>query len=234
MFDVRHYETIDSTNDEIRRLMAAGAGHATVVHADEQTAGRGRLSRVWISPPGNLYLSILLRPDVSVARRPELSFVAAVAVADAVGALLPKQTRATLKWPNDVLVGGAKIAGILLEQIDDATIVGIGLDVLHAPADVGYKTTSIAASGGIATVDGARDILLERLARHLDTWQQEGFAPIRQAWLARSFPIGARLRISVQGQSVEGDFAGLDSDGALLLDSKGQRRRFVAGDVGAA
>ncbi|MGH6740629.1 MAG: biotin--[acetyl-CoA-carboxylase] ligase [Bradyrhizobium sp.] len=234
MFDVRHYETIDSTNDEIRRLMSAGAGHGTVVHADEQTAGRGRLSRVWISQPGNLYMSVLLQPEVPVARRSELSFVAAIAVADAVAALLPKQARATLKWPNDVLVGGAKIAGILLEQIDKATIIGIGLDVLQAPADAGYKTTSIAASGGIATVDGARDILLARLAQHLESWQREGFAPIRQAWLARSCPIGTRLRVSVQGATVEGDFAGLDLDGALLLDAGEQRQRIVAGDVGAA
>ncbi|HXT81221.1 MAG TPA: biotin--[acetyl-CoA-carboxylase] ligase [Acetobacteraceae bacterium] len=234
MFDVRHYETIDSTNDEIRRLMAAGAGHGTVVHADEQTAGRGRLSRVWVSRPGNLYMSILLQPDVPVARRSELSFVAAIAVADTVRALLPKQARAMLKWPNDVLVDGAKIAGILLEQIGDATIIGIGLDVLHAPSDVGYKTTSIAASGGIATVDGARDILLARLEQHLQSWQQDGFAVIREAWLDRSYPIGARLRISVQGATFEGDFAGLDPDGALLLDDHGERRRIVAGDVGAA
>jgi BirA family biotin operon repressor/biotin-[acetyl-CoA-carboxylase] ligase len=231
MFNILHYEKIGSTNDEARRLAAGGAPHGTVVHADEQTAGRGRLSRTWISPPGNLYMSVLVRLDLSAARLPELSFVAALAVADAVDALLPKHVRVMLKWPNDVLVWGAKIAGILLEQADDATVIGIGLDVLHAPAASGYKTTSIAASGGIASVDGARDILLDRLERHLASWQANGFAPIRAAWLARAHPIGAALRVTVQGETVEGAFSGLDDAGALLLDTKTGRQRIVAGDV---
>lgn len=232
MFNVLHYEKIGSTNDEARRLAADGAPHGTVVHADEQTAGRGRLSRTWISPPGNLYMSVLLRLDLPPRRLPELSFVAALAVADAVDALLPKHVRVMLKWPNDVLVWGAKIAGILLEQADDATVVGIGLDVLHAPAASGYKTTSIAASGGIASVDGARDILLDRLERHLASWQAEGFGPIRTAWLARAHPIGAELRVTVQGDTLEGAFAGLDDAGSLLLDTKNGLQRIVAGDVG--
>ena len=118
-FDVRHYDSIGSTNDEAMRLAREGAAHGTVVHADEQTAGRGRLSRRWLSPPGNLYLSIVLRPDVPAARTVEIGLVAALAVADAVEALLPQQVRATLKWPNDVLVRDGKIAGILLEQAGD-------------------------------------------------------------------------------------------------------------------
>jgi BirA family biotin operon repressor/biotin-[acetyl-CoA-carboxylase] ligase len=231
MFNVLHYEKIGSTNDEARRLAAEGAAHGTVVHADEQTAGRGRLSRTWISPPGNLYMSVLLRLSVSAGRLPELSFVTALAVGDTVDALLPKHVRVVLKWPNDVLVWGAKIAGILLEQADDTTVIGVGLDVLHAPATTGYKTTSIAASGGIASVDGARDLLLDRLARHLAVWQADGFAPIRAAWLERAHPIGAALRVTVQGQTVEGAFSGLDEGGALLLDTKDGRQRIFAGDV---
>jgi BirA family transcriptional regulator, biotin operon repressor / biotin---[acetyl-CoA-carboxylase] ligase len=231
MFNVLHYEKLGSTNDEARRLAAGGATHGTVVHADEQTAGRGRLSRTWISPPGNLYMSVLLRLDLPPERLPQLSFVTALAVADAVDALLPKHVRVMLKWPNDVLVWGAKIAGILLEQADDATVIGIGLDVLHAPTTAGYKTISIAASGGIASVDGARDILLERLEQHLTNWQTDGFAPIRVAWLERAHPIGADLRVTVQGRTVEGAFSGLDEAGALLLDTKDGRQRVVAGDV---
>jgi BirA family biotin operon repressor/biotin-[acetyl-CoA-carboxylase] ligase len=202
-----------------------------VIHADEQTAGRGRLSRVWISPPGNLYMSVLLRLGMPAERLPELSFVTALAVADSVDALLPRHVRVMLKWPNDVLVWGAKIAGILLEQSDDATVIGIGLDVLHAPAASGYKTTSIAASGGIASVGGARDLLLDRLERHLASWQADGFAPTRTAWLARAHPIGAALRVTVQGRMIEGAFSGLDDGGALLLDTKEGRQRIVAGDV---
>jgi BirA family biotin operon repressor/biotin-[acetyl-CoA-carboxylase] ligase len=230
-FTVWHHDTIGSTNDEARRLAAEGAPHGTVVHADEQTAGRGRVAHKWFSPPGNLYISILLRTGQPVARTAELSFVSALAVADTAEALLPRQTRAMLKWPNDVLVGGAKIAGILLEQVEDATIIGIGLNVLEAPSNAAYKTTTIVANGGIASVDGARDILLDRLAHHVSAWQADGFAPIREAWLERSYPIGAAIRASSAGQPLAGNFAGLDLDGALLLDTPQGRRRIVAGDV---
>jgi BirA family biotin operon repressor/biotin-[acetyl-CoA-carboxylase] ligase len=230
-FTVWHHDKIGSTNDEARRLAREGAPHGTVVHADEQTAGRGRMSHKWFSPAGNLYISILLRTGQPANRTAELSFLAALTVADTVEALLPRQTRAMLKWPNDVLVSGAKIAGILLEQVDDATILGIGLNVLEAPTNAAYKTTTIVANGGIASVDGARDILLARLGSHLTVWRTEGFAPIREQWRGRSYPIGAAIRANADGQPVAGHFAGLDLDGALLLDTPQGRRRIVAGDV---
>jgi BirA family biotin operon repressor/biotin-[acetyl-CoA-carboxylase] ligase len=230
-FTVWHHDRIGSTNDEARRMAAEGAPHGTVVHADEQTSGRGRLSHTWFSPAGNLYLSVLLRTGRPASRSSELSFLAALAVADTVEALLPRQTRAMLKWPNDVLVSGAKIAGILLEQVADATIMGIGLNVLEAPSNTAYKTTTIVASGGIASVDGARDILLDRIGRLFAVWQAEGFTPIREQWLDRSYPLGAAIRASSAGQPVAGHFAGLDVDGALLLDTPQGLQRIVAGDV---
>ena len=198
-FDVRHYDSIGSTNDEAMRLAREGAAHGTVVHADEQTAGRGRLSRRWLSPPGNLYLSIVLRPDVPTARSVEIGLVAALAVADAVDALLPQHVRATLKWPNDVLVHDGKIAGILLEQADDTLVVGIGLNVLQAPSGVSYQVSTIVGCGGLATVDGAREKLLSALAKWFGIWLQEGFPPIRASWLARAHPIGATLRVQARG-----------------------------------
>jgi BirA family biotin operon repressor/biotin-[acetyl-CoA-carboxylase] ligase len=233
-FTVIHHEKIGSTNDEARRLAQQGAAHGTVVHADEQTAGRGRLTRTWFSPPGNLYLSILLRTGQPVARTSQLSFLAALAVADTVEALLPRQIRAMVKWPNDVLINGAKISGILVELVDDAVIIGIGLNVLEAPSNTAYKTTTIVANGGIASVDGARDILLDRLRLHLAAWQVEGFGPIREQWLSRSYPIGAEIKANVGGQSLTGHFAGLDPDGALLLDTEQGRQRIVAGEIVAA
>jgi BirA family biotin operon repressor/biotin-[acetyl-CoA-carboxylase] ligase len=106
------------------------------------------------------------------------------------------------------------------------------VDVLHAPDTTGYKATSIAASGGIASVDGARDILLDRLARRLAEWETEGFSSIRADWLQRAHPIGAALRVTVQGQAIDGAFGGVDESGALLLDTKDGRQRILAGDVG--
>jgi BirA family biotin operon repressor/biotin-[acetyl-CoA-carboxylase] ligase len=230
-FTVWHLEQIGSTNDEARRMANDGAPHGTVVHADEQTAGRGRLAHTWFSPPGNLYISILLRTGVPAARSAELGFLASLAVADTVEALLPRQTRALLKWPNDVLISGGKIAGILLEQAADATIVGIGLNVLQAPSTAAYKTTTVVANGGIASVDGARDILLDRLGQHLSAWRAGGFGPVRDEWLGRSYPIGAAIKANAGGQPVAGEFAGLDLDGALLLDTPNGRQRIVAGDI---
>jgi len=231
MFHIQHHEQIGSTNDEARRLAASGAPHGTVVHADEQVAGRGRFGRTWFSPPGNLYLSVLLRLDLRPERVPELSFVTAITVADAVDALLPKQSRATLKWPNDVLVNEGKIAGILVESVDDAQIIGIGVNVLEAPRNAPYKTATLVGAGGIATVDGARDILLDSLAKHLDSWMEHGFEAIRVAWLARAHPIGTPLRASIGGRTEEGRFAGLDESGAMLLDTQEGRKRIVAADV---
>lgn len=230
-FDVRHYERLGSTNDEARRLAAEGAAHGTVIHADEQTTGRGRMARHWVSPPGNLYVSILLRLGVLPARLVELSFLAGLAVADAVDALLPPHTRASLKWPNDVLVRDAKIAGILLEQDGDATILGVGVNVLNAPQSVPYKVATIVGSGGLATVDGMRERLLAALAAWLDVWQQDGFPPIRTAWLARAHPPGTTLGVRLADSFVNGRFVGIDTDGALLLDTPEGRGRILAGDV---
>jgi BirA family biotin operon repressor/biotin-[acetyl-CoA-carboxylase] ligase len=230
-FDVRHYDRLGSTNDEARRLADGGAPHGTAVHADEQSSGRGRLSRRWFSPPGNLYLSIILRLDLPPVRSLELGFLAALAVADAVDALLPRQVRATLKWPNDVLVRDGKIAGILVEQAGEAMILGIGLNVLHAPGGVPYQVSTIVGCGGLATVDGTREKLLEALGSWIEVWQQDGFAPIRTAWLARAHPPGSALGVRLADHFVTGQFAGIDTDGALLLDTPRGRGRIVAGDV---
>jgi BirA family biotin operon repressor/biotin-[acetyl-CoA-carboxylase] ligase len=230
-FDVRHYDSVGSTNDEAMRLAREGALHGTVVHADAQSAGRGRLARRWASPPGNLYLSVVLRPDVPPERIVEFGFVAALAVADAVDALLPRRVRAALKWPNDVLVRGGKIAGILLEKTDEALILGIGLNVLQAPNGVSYQVSTIVGCGGLATVDGTRARLLTALGGWLDIWQHHGFEPVRTAWLARAHPVGEALTVRGGERLLAGTFAGIDTDGALLLNTREGRTRVLAGDV---
>jgi BirA family biotin operon repressor/biotin-[acetyl-CoA-carboxylase] ligase len=176
-------------------------------------------------------MSVLLRLDLPPNRRPELGFVTAITVADAVDALLPKQCKAILKWPNDVMVNDGKIAGILVEIVDDAQILGIGLNVLEAPRNTPYKAATLVSSGGIATVDGARDILLKSLEKRLDAWKLHGFGPIRTEWLERAHPIGTPLRASMGGLTEEGVFAGLEDDGAMLLDTQAGRKRIVAADV---
>lgn len=128
-FDVRRYNSIDSTNDQALRLACQGAPHGTVVCAREQTAGRGRQAKHWYSPRGNLYVSIMLRLHLAPDRIAPVGFVAALAVADAADAFLPNDVRTELKWPNDVLIRGAKVSGILIEFTQAATVVGIGMNV---------------------------------------------------------------------------------------------------------
>lgn len=231
-FDVRHYDSIGSTNDEAMRLAADGAPHGTVVHADQQTIGRGRLSRLWLSPPGNLYVSIILRLNVPAAQNVEIGFIAALAVADAIETMLPRTERATLKWPNDVLVRDGKISGILVEQAGDALILGIGVNVLQAPGGVPYNVSTIVGCGGLATVDGTRGALLTALANWLGVWQRLGFAAIRAAWLTRAHPPGTPLRVTIDDRTIEGRFADLAPDGTLIIDTDEGRRRCAAGDVG--
>lgn len=233
-FDVRHYDSVSSTNDEAMRLAAEGAPHGTVVHADQQTVGRGRLSRRWLSPPGNLYLSIIFRLNLPPMRSVEVGFIAALAVADAIETMLPRQVHATLKWPNDVLVGGGKVSGILLEHAGDVLILGIGVNVLQAPGSVSANVSTIVGNGGLATVDGTRSALLTALANWLEVWERDGFAAIRTAWLARAHPPGTPLRVATGDRTVEGRFADLSPDGALVLDTDEGQKLCAAGDVGFA
>jgi BirA family biotin operon repressor/biotin-[acetyl-CoA-carboxylase] ligase len=231
-FDVRHYDTIGSTNDEAMRLADAGAAHGTAVCAREQTAGRGRQARIWHSPAGNLYASVLLRFAASPSRTPELSLVAALAVADTVDRFLPAGVRAELKWPNDVLVHGAKIAGILLESADAAVVVGIGINVLWAPIDAPYPVTRLGDSvAAVPEPSATLHVLLQSLAHRLADWQDEGFAQTRSAWLARAHPPGSPIRISVGDGSIVGRFVGLGDDGALIVQTKDGLIRIVAGDL---
>ena len=131
-FSLVAVDRIDSTNDEARRLVAQGAGHGTVIWAKEQTAGRGRRGRAWVSPPVNIHCSIVLHPGPSLAHAPQLTFVAAVALRDALAEFLPSAPF-QCKWPNDLLVAGRKVAGMLLEVAGPWIILGVGVNVAHTP-----------------------------------------------------------------------------------------------------
>lgn len=223
-------QSVGSTNDEAGRLADGGAPEGTVVWAREQQGGRGRRGRAWASPPGNLYSSTVLRPDCPAARAAELGFVAALAVGD----LVPSGRAVRLKWPNDVLVDGGKIAGILLESAVSQSghaqhvIAGIGINVSFAPQlpDMRYPG---AALGG--TVEAALEALTAGLAARLAQWRRDGFESIRTAWLAQAGPLGATVDVRLGDGLASGRFAGLDLDGALLLDTADGPRRIVSGEL---
>jgi BirA family biotin operon repressor/biotin-[acetyl-CoA-carboxylase] ligase len=231
-FAVQHHAELASTMDEARTQARDGAPDGTVVVARRQTRGRGRLGRDWASPEGNLYASILLRPGLPPARLSELGFIAALAVADTVDAMLPGR-RARLKWPNDVLVDGGKIAGILVEVIEDnAAVIGIGLNIAQAPQATPYPVTCLCDAGAAtASCEAALAQLLVALEQLLAQWMTDGFAWSRAAWLARGPALGEPVRMRIGTRIDTGQFAGLDADGALLLAENGAMRRVVAGDV---
>jgi BirA family biotin operon repressor/biotin-[acetyl-CoA-carboxylase] ligase len=226
------FDRVASTNDEARRLAEAGASEGLVVTADVQTAGRGRQGRSWASPHGGLYASFVLRPAVKPAQAGEFGFGVAVAVAEAAEALAPGRT-AKCKWPNDVLVDGRKLAGVLLEsrgtpETLDWLIAGIGLNVAEAPEKTAWPATSLVALASAASVDVALEALAGRLDHWYRRWRGEGFASLREAWLARAHALGERLKIRRNGDEREGRFVGLDAGGSLLLDIVGSKREVIS------
>lgn len=212
-------------------LAASGAAEGLWLRAERQVSGRGRQGRAWVSPPGNVSASTLTRLRPNDPQAATLALVAAVAVEEAVSVYLP--ARAKLKWPNDLLIGGAKVSGILLERADDAVVIGIGVNLAHHPQGLDRPTTSLAAHG--VTPDPAEflETLAEGFARWLARWRGEGIAPVRARWLERAHPIGTALTASLpDGGAVDGLFQGLDADGALILRlADGTARVIHAGDV---
>lgn len=235
--------SVPSTNDEAKRLAAAGEPAGLVVVAGEQTAGRGRHRRTWISPPGNLYLSIVLRPTCPVARTPELGFVAALAVADAVAAALPAGGAAAgdpvrCKWPNDVLLDGGKVAGLLLETAGEAggrvdwLVAGIGINVATSPGALpgAMPATSLAAAGATIDAAGLLPHLLQAFAARHRFWEEAGFAPLRALWRSRAHRAGDMLTVRLADRSIGGRYVDIDDNGALILDTPSGRRTVTAGD----
>ncbi|MDP2329174.1 MAG: biotin--[acetyl-CoA-carboxylase] ligase [Reyranella sp.] len=223
-------DSVGSTNDEAARLAETGAAEGTVVWAREQTGGRGRRGRHWASPVGNLYSSTILRPDCTAAHAAELGFVAALAVSDVV----PAGREVRVKWPNDVMVDGGKIAGILLESsigqggLVEHVVAGIGINVGFAPQLPEMRYPGAALGG---SVEVALEKFTHAFAARLAKWRRGGFEAVREAWLAKAGPIGAKVDVKLGEELVRGRFAGLDHEGALLLDTTAGPRKIVSGEL---
>ncbi len=236
---LHHFEVISSTNDHARELAEQGAAHGEVVIAEEQTGGRGRRGRPWSSPrAANVYLSVVLRPDLPPARAPELTLLASVAVCDA---LRQANVPAEIKWPNDLLVGGRKIAGILTELASEPervhwVVVGIGVNVNAAEDDFPEELRPIATSIRIVRGEPAPRALfvaacLTALEAWLDRHAEEGFEPVRLAWRERSATLGREVTVKTEGRDVVGRAEDVDAVGALLVRAGGRLERILSGDV---
>ncbi|HXP29939.1 MAG TPA: biotin--[acetyl-CoA-carboxylase] ligase [Stellaceae bacterium] len=237
-FRLLKFDQVGSTNGEAKRLAAAGAPEGTLVWAREQSAGRGRRGRAWASPAGNLYLSLVLRPDCAPRAAAQLGFAAAVAVGETCARFLPQAAELRYKWPNDVLLDGRKLAGILLESQSAGEarlawlVLGIGINLASHPEATQYPATSLAAAGAVVTPETMIAVLAERLLAWYERWRgAEGFAAVRRAWLLRAHGLGSEIRVRLAQSELAGRFAGLDGDGGLLLDGAEGRRRIAAGEI---
>lgn len=239
VFRVEEVAEIDSTNEACRQRALLGEPSGLVLRADRQTRGRGRRGRDWVSPPGNLYTSILLRPLRPAREVATIGFAAVVALADVVEALLPPGVDVRHKWPNDLLLGGAKVSGILLEaQASDAgpsgfVVLGIGVNIDSHPADMPYPATDLGAAGAAPIAPrGLLDRLLAAFAPLYEEWEAVGFAAIEGRWRRRALGVGQPIEIRLQDRVLNGVFCDLDRDGALILaQADGSERRISAGDV---
>ena len=237
IFRVETVAEIDSTNDELKRRALAGAEEGLVLRAGLQTAGRGRRGRNWVSEPGNLYVSLLLRPEKSAADAATLGFVAAIALGRLLRAIL--KVPVLHKWPNDVLVDGRKISGILLESGGitggkvDWLVLGMGVNLRHHPEASLYPTTDLVAAGGPSlTADQALDLLLAEFQPCYETWLCQGFAALRADWLAHCAGLGETVLARLEKEEVSGRFDDIEADGTLIVAlSDGSRRRIAAGDI---
>ena len=234
------YDAVDSTNLVLKQLAHEGAEDGTVVVADSQGTGRGRMERHFFSPPGKgIWVSILLRPMFLPQDAPKCTLMAAVAVARAMERF---GLRAAIKWPNDIIHEGRKLVGILTEmsaEMDrvDYVVIGIGINVNIAREDFPEELRDTATS--LMQMKGTplpRVAFLQELLRAVDVLyqevQREGFAPVLAAWRKYAVTLGQTVRvIGPAGEEFEGVAADIDADGALFVDTKMGRRRVLAGDV---
>ncbi|KQT82742.1 biotin--[acetyl-CoA-carboxylase] ligase [Aurantimonas sp. Leaf443] len=227
-----------STNEVALEAGRAGDPGPLWVTARRQSGGRGRRGRAWVSEEGNLYASLMLVDPASMADIANLPLVAALGVRNAVARLVPNgETRVAVKWPNDVLIDGAKAVGILLESDVSGpapvVVIGCGINVAFVPADLPYRASGIVDAGGGADLETVFAALASSMDEALALFARgAGFAQVRAAWLSHAVGLGRPCRVNLAETSVDGRFEGLDERGRLILTMKdGARRTISAGDL---
>lgn len=234
---IYRFDKLESTNSTLKRLAAEGAAHGTMVTAQTQTQGRGRHGRQWVSPKGNLYVSLLWRPGRDQDEWGCLPLVAGVGLHRCIATMLNSSgvdaEPLSLKWPNDLLYNGAKLGGILCEADGDAVIVGLGLNLAWHPDDTPYPATSLEALGMQPCTPAS---VLKKLSPALNKayaqWDLTGFAALRATWDSASIDVGTEIQVRLSGEQYSGSYAGVESDGSLRLRTEeGAVRQVRVGDV---
>ncbi len=239
--NILHFIQAESTNMTAETLANQGAAEGTVVVAEHQTKGRGRLGRTWFSPGGEgIYVSVILRPSIPPNDAPKLTLMASVAVAEAIRTCAPVE--ASIKWPNDIMIGGRKVAGILTEMSTDMdrihyVIIGMGININNPSENFPYEIREIATSlfSETGKIFSRAEILrkcLESLERYYETFKEKGFLPIMKRWEELTEMMGATIRVDAIGNTYSGTFKGINEDGFLVMrDSYGGVKRIISGDV---
>lgn len=224
-----------STNGDLAARLARGdtVPEGDWLVADRQSSGRGRQGRAWLDGQGNFMGSTVVHARASDPPLPSLALVAGLAVHSAVSALLPLPHRAEIKWPNDVLVGMGKLAGVLLESAGQGVVVGVGVNLAHAPEVPGRETVALAQFGPAPDRDMFAQSLAGEFAAELDLWRRAGLDSLIARWTAAAHAPGTRLLVGEPGEEpLAGQFAGLDAGGALILAlPDGTKRTIQAGEV---
>jgi BirA family biotin operon repressor/biotin-[acetyl-CoA-carboxylase] ligase len=230
-------DSVASTNDEAMRLAHAGDAGRHWIVAKEQSGGRGRHQRHWVSPPGNLYASLLLIDPAPIAQAPQLGFVAGLSLFEALHPLLHHDQALGIKWPNDLVINGAKLAGILLEaaRLADgrlACVLGFGVNCTSHPHNLAYAASDLNALGLACSAQDVLEALSHYFLCWLDTWARgEGFPQVRSAWLAHAAGLGGPIRVSVGSEMLDGVFRTIDMQGRLVMALAQGERSIDAGDV---
>lgn len=236
---LHHYETVESTNSKAFELAHEGGFHGEVIVTEHQTAGKGRRGRAWSSPAGkSLAMSVILRPEIAPARAPELTLVAAVALSQT---LRDSGVEAKIKWPNDVQIGGKKVAGILTELSADVervhfVVLGIGVNLNAETGDFPPEVAEIATSVQVVRRSPVHRALftaalLGQLETWVDRWTDEGFEPVRAAWKELSSTLGEEVLVRADNRELRGIAEDIDPSGALLLRVGDKLERVLSGDV---
>ncbi len=234
-------DIVDSTNDEAKRRAKAGEPGPLWIWSTRQSKGRGRGGREWISQPGNLFASLLISVNCPARIAVQLALVAGIVAHDTAAKLIAYEGRSELlmKWPNDILISGKKLAGILLENVGSGTenqsivVIGTGMNLASHPEVLPQPAASLGSYGTTVTPAKALEVLAATTDEWLARWGEGScFPTIRRAWLDRGGPTGRPLSVRINGEETEGVYAGLDADGALrLLTEDGREHRIAAGDV---
>ncbi|MET0347524.1 MAG: biotin--[acetyl-CoA-carboxylase] ligase [Methyloceanibacter sp.] len=233
-------ETVDSTNAEARRRAKAGEPGPLWIWSARQSQGRGRGGREWISRPGNLFASLLIGVNAPQRVAGQIALLAGVIAYDTIAKLIAYEGRSELllKWPNDILLAGEKLAGVLLENVGSTVenrsvvVIGTGINLASHPEDLPQPAISLGAYDIMVTPAEALEVLAATTHEWLARWGEGScFPTIRRAWLDRAGPAGRPLRVKVEGEETEGVYGGLDADGALRLMTPEGEYRIAAGDV---